>query len=489
MHHRTIRYLGLSLSLGMLGVLGCSSTGTTGGGEDGSGGKHSTAGETSESPTTGGDTGSAGETAEASGGGNAGGRTSAGGKTGRGGAGVAGREAGGEESGGRASGGQGTGGRISGGTTGEGGTSRSGSGSGGRARGGADAAGETGEAGETSSGGSGVGASAGEGAGGQAQGGSGLGGSGVGGGNTGGTATGGDSTGGMGVGGEATSCPAESHLCVPVVPEDWFGPIVYRADDPSFSCADQVDYPSKAFEGGQSASGAMDCPCECDSPSGANCGTQISVKSYGSTGCSGAVTDSYDPTAGLCFSSGKSAKLTLTAPTAVTCANGSYPARPSGGAAWSTAVMACQGAVLGAACSDPEQICAPLPPAGAEQVLCVYQEADAQCPVTYPSRALYYQSFTDTRACPGASCSCTGRGGTCEAALTSYLDSCGTLVGNLSLSSSSSRCIDATTTISGYILNSLSYASTGGTCEGSTGSATGGVPMAGEVTVCCTESL
>lgn len=143
-------------------------------------------------------------------------------------------------------------------------------------------------------------------------------------------------------------------------------------------------------------------------------------------------------------------------------------------------VRVCSGAKDTGGCSAG-QWCVPLAGSSAYGGVCIYQAGAQKCPTGYPTRTVYYNSYSDTRAC--SACTCKPSGYECRATITLY---------------QATDCTGATSTA--YATETNTYCSASnvvaikpaavnvykkGTCSPSGGTLTGSVTPQKATTVCC----
>lgn len=209
------------------------------------------------------------------------------------------------------------------------------------------------------------------------------------------------------------TCSTDTHLCVPEIPSDWVGPIVYLetpANAAPDSCPSGYGEALSATYGGLDA-GEAACKCECGEPSGITCGN-ATLRGYGNSSC---LSDGGFGTApasvGQCQNTiPDSTYYRFSAPTLSggSCAPDDVESFDS--PQWSTRVSACLLTDDLEACGD-DVSCAPKPPEG--YAVCIMARGDQSCPAgsEFSERIVRYASFDDTRTCGG--CSCGAPQGTC----------------------------------------------------------------------------
>jgi hypothetical protein len=205
----------------------------------------------------------------------------------------------------------------------------------------------------------------------------------------------------------------------------------------------------------------------------------MTVVGFSNVGCSGGI-GSHSVNPSQCYpSASASHEISLPGPTQG-CALGTVTPTISS-TSWTVDRLACT-ATSGGTCTDSSETCVPQPAAPFQAAVCVLQAGDHACPASYPNRTDYFQSVTDSRACPGT-CSCDASGAHCSVELTTYSDSsCATQYGTHTLTSSASWCY-------GGAINSIEPGSVGvggtATCTPTDPALTGSATASDPVTVCC----
>lgn len=294
----------------------------------------------------------------------------------------------------------------------------------------------------------------------------------------------------------------------------WIGPGVNLSSTP-FACPSNAKSPG--FSGGNDPDASFVCgACTCEPPTG-TCGLPATLTATAAScadagpstpttpfdppdggwdgGCTttGAIDGGQLCDGGLCVQSITVAPLTLNeagcVPMQLT------PQQPQG-VPWSTIARACYGSAYGP-CADASQVCVPAPPSPSPQPspwswsLCISQKGDdtslGQCPTGYTVRYTFYKDADDTRACSACACG-SPQGSSCSSLISVYTDSaCSTpaLLDAITVSASTSMCIDAE---AGSPLGSKSATTplyTPGTCPPSGGDETGTLVPTNPTTFCC----
>lgn len=277
-----------------------------------------------------------------------------------------------------------------------------------------------------------------------------------------------------------------SFTCLPEVPAGWDGPVMLFAGSGTMP---DCGFFQTVVEGGLEISSypPANCPaCSCSAPTGESCPMPV-VELYDSGSCSAGPDLVVSPSSpGTC----RTFQDTVEYDSARV-----LPAQPSGGSCqasagppdvpdfeWPDPALVCEADVpdAGGGCEDSG--CVPRPPAPYLPQYCVFREGLLPCPGTNYDRFVVYDTFSDTRACSGCTCS-SPDGGTCAGQVSVY---------------GSSSCSGATNDVptdgscaglSGSILyESLSYepdGPSGSSCTPSGGVPVGSVKESDPVTVCC----
>ena len=153
---------------------------------------------------------------------------------------------------------------------------------------------------------------------------------------------------------------------------------------------------------------------------------------------------------------------------------------------WATEVLACRGSTypLGG-CEAHDETCAPAaaPP---DFLMCIYHDADVECPDAYPDRHLVYAGYDDQRDCTACACGAPA-GGACSGTLSVFKDGACTMLvpalGSIPLSSTGLTWVPAGVPLGGKTVSALSY--TAGTCTPSGGDPLGSVRPVSPSTFCC----
>ena len=279
-------------------------------------------------------------------------------------------------------------------------------------------------------------------------------------------------------GNEGTCTPADTttHACIPTVPAGWNGPIVWSSSGSSANCDTQYPQIAADLHGDLNVPQAS-CECECGTNTGA-CQPPRRV-GYGST-CPQNPQGYFGFMTGGCQQATTTQGLEQPTPYQSVCPvskdTATIPA-----ANFKTDVRLCEGAAAATGC-DSTKICAPKA-AGPFKGQCIYKAGDTSCPAVYPTKAVYYDAFADTRSC--SSCSCSSVGSACTSSVLAYqtANCTGTTVTHgLSSNASSPTCVP-----SNWIAMKWSGTSTfvAGSCQKSGGALSGSVTPSGAVTVCC----
>jgi hypothetical protein len=289
------------------------------------------------------------------------------------------------------------------------------------------------------------------------------------------------------------TCPGQ---CIPVPPLGtwdlpallWFGPALEAPDCP----ADRA--PEVGYEGVADPIEAPDCPtCTCEPPTGA-CELPSALSASSATMCfddSVAIHVDYsglgppgacyvDPLpAGYGVVTVEPLKLTET---------GCKPSEPkpldSAGPAWRTFARACRG--TSTPCLAPSQVCvpaAPPPPPGFSQ--CIYQRGDQVCPQDYPTKHVFYDEISGSRACSACSCAAP-EGGVCSAEVALFNDDmCLMQAGGDLITSNEPGCaqVDPALGLVGKTVTEPSYQP--GMCEPIGGELIDAIELTGPSTFCC----
>lgn len=309
--------------------------------------------------------------------------------------------------------------------------------------------------------------------------------------------------------------------CVSAVPDTWTGHFVLFDGPPGMDpdCPSSFPGTTNAFLGNGSLDAPpADCsPCTCGGPTGQTCNTptEFTIRDAalnmacgeavpGSINCVGSL--DFGPADGSCF-------LDFILPAANTCGPnpgmmcdmGTSPCNVSASAVATTVtggLCAPAGGVatvpsptwmnLGRGCGDPvaagqgcngTQVCLPKPEAPYESGVCISKEGDNACPPgAFTQKHLFFQEFTDTRACEACSCG-SPAGSTCTATVQLYSDN---LCGNLTASFPAGGCANlaGNPAVRGRRL-SVTQPPTGGGCAADGGDPTGETTPTTPTTFCC----
>jgi hypothetical protein len=112
---------------------------------------------------------------------------------------------------------------------------------------------------------------------------------------------------------------------------------------------------------------------------------------------------------------------------------------------WKKFARACTKTASQSSCAGGTGVCVP-PVPGPQFKQCISHEGDmdlSKCPPAYPERSVFYDSFTDDRACPACTCDAP-IGSTCTGSVTMFSDAaCGVPVNStVSLDATGPSCND-----------------------------------------------
>jgi hypothetical protein len=265
----------------------------------------------------------------------------------------------------------------------------------------------------------------------------------------------------------------------------WMGPGILYDGDPGMVPDCPPDFPNIAYEGSadpiQEAAVCSQCTC---APN-VTCNAQVLV-AHGNAGCAGASENEAQPAvAGMCLGisvGGGTSSYDASSPiaNAMSCAAaGGMPTLPP--PQWQRAARICSVTLSGAGCGAADEVCVPTAvTAPFEGRVCIWVDADVNCPSAYPDRHEFSTTVNDTRGCTGCSCSNPGSA-SCTVTTTIYSDvSCTTAIGTVA--NNGTACLDAGPG------QSITVAKTtmGGACNGSGGQPTGSIGLGQDrMTVCC----
>jgi hypothetical protein len=294
------------------------------------------------------------------------------------------------------------------------------------------------------------------------------------------------------VGPETVSEGGCTAACIPAVPTNWGGPytIFESTGGPPPPAAPSCASPFgvMAYDGNASLSAAAaECHCACDPPTGLTCTTPIAL-TYSDGMCNMAcgpisvmVATGCTPLEGAC-PGGYHVLVTKSSPTGGSCAPRATKNLPA--ADWKDRVRLCglAAAPPAAGCGTGE-ICAPTASLPFEpSTYCVVRTGDVDCPNGYSHKRTYYAGTEDTRDCAPCTCDaplgaqCTGGN------LQLYMDPGCTMPGvQVPVPA---MCGDPKTGKSAIFEPPTP---TGGGCDASAPTATGGVMPTTSTTICCTQ--
>jgi hypothetical protein len=153
---------------------------------------------------------------------------------------------------------------------------------------------------------------------------------------------------------------------------------------------------------------------------------------------------------------------------------------PSG---WSARARLCAPAATPAASGcDAGEVCAPVTALPFQtQTYCIARSGIQTCPTSYPAQRIYYQSFTDTRACSPCTCG-PASGATCSGGSVNFYGA-PTCSGGVTPMSVPEAC----GSLGGARVGIFSDAATpsGGRCVPDGGAPVGGFQGATPTTICC----
>lgn len=266
----------------------------------------------------------------------------------------------------------------------------------------------------------------------------------------------------------APACP-DTHACVPLVPEDWMGPVALSeafVDEGQPQC--DAAFPEAMVEANDDVvAPPAYCDCDCAPSQDAACETQVQVTSYQSDSACGLSSSSFLAAAGVCASVPAAPAGTQYRVAPLEVVSGScepVDTMQLEEAAFERAFVACGGAeLLDQGCAE-NTVCAPRPADASP--LCVWQEGEHECPETYPEQRISYRDIQDGRGCE--TCTCGDAEGLCDEAVVRLYSTRN--------STSPAGCLGLTAILSGD-----------GSC-GTSGSAAGALLVIGQPTAFCTPS-
>jgi hypothetical protein len=292
--------------------------------------------------------------------------------------------------------------------------------------------------------------------------------------------SGGDaSTGGSaGTGGGASDCGG-GETCAPAVPEGFEGPVVVGTG----SCSASGGYSSKLLDLHSGLlPGSAVCDCRCGEP---NTSCSVSLVAWNNSNCDdealGGTTADINECDPMSYHTGEYVGVS-TSPSGNCVANDSGNSLPTPG--WTSDLRLCGGAQAGASCSDDGQ-CVPDPTSSFGSV-CVHAEGDVECPTAYPDKQVYYQGFSDNRACGACTCgSLSGAACSTQADFFSATNCSGTPnLSNVVITSSEDPFCNLGGTYNRVRVDSVSVTNAG-QCQPADTSLTGSVNATGATTLCC----
>ena len=219
------------------------------------------------------------------------------------------------------------------------------------------------------------------------------------------------------------------HACVEV-PAGWSGPVVLydgTGSPPTTPPVCASPYSSPAYLG--NAKPTFDggaCECSCSMTSAPDCDAGV-IATFSNASCLGGTSPSCTDAAaaqGACITSPACSAGSLfvslggVVPSGGTC-TAAQPTLPT--PTWLEVGQACSldgGPTRGPCLAG--QLCAPAPPLGFEDTLCILQAGDLPCPggTPYTKPHVYFADFDDKRNCP---CSCgSPEGGACQSSIQIY---------------------------------------------------------------------
>ena len=308
-----------------------------------------------------------------------------------------------------------------------------------------------------------------------------------------------------GVGGSSSSAPGPlcAGECAPLAPVEWRGPAFVWMGKPSEAPECPASAPVVGDLGFAELSAPLVCgACSCGPPSG-SCGLPTTLTAA-STGCAGNATGAtqtpFDAPAGWsgscngknpiaanqkcngvnCVQSLTIAPLTLTESP---CGAGAGPQPSELTHTWGAVARSCNGVTQGT-CEGAGEICSPASDPGF--LRCISRDGDLACPETYSTRHVFFDSFTDTRACSPCGCGAP-EGSTCTALVSAYGDSaCSSLIGAVTVDASGPACLDilpSGAALGSKLAEEPHYVP--GVCQASGGEGTGVALPTNPVTICC----
>ncbi len=253
------------------------------------------------------------------------------------------------------------------------------------------------------------------------------------------------------------------------------GPVaVYLGEGPA-SCAGE--YPEPFVRGGKDLRfSAAECDCGCGSVEGVACGS-ARLRYLEECEGNGLVTAFQTlEVAGTCYPQETLDVGWMIA--SVSAETSRAACQPSASvelraATW-TLFQACSGSMMPGC--EATEVCAPAPPAGAEEDLCIVRRGDFPCPTHYSEGRLLHEKFVDERGCDDCRCS-DPSGISCTRQVATYASSdCeggGLLIG-----------LDACVPRIREWISATEPSVTGG-CEPNSPSSQGSVVLQDPITVCC----
>ncbi|MFT3764765.1 MAG: hypothetical protein QM820_04505 [Minicystis sp.] len=247
--------------------------------------------------------------------------------------------------------------------------------------------------------------------------------------------------------------------------------------------------------------------CQCDPPTGvcALPGTMTASSATCPGDAPGAVKTPFDPPVGwdgtctntdaadaaaLCGGGTCAPSLAIASLTLLEagCKPTQLPVPKNGSAVWKTYAKVCQSFAPGT-CADTAETCGPVAEPGFHR--CISHDGDVACPALgpYHERHVFYQGFTDTRACSPCSCGAP-EGSTCKAQLSIFEDAaCATMpsfVFTLDAETAPCHPLNVGAALSSKSATEPAY--TPGTCTPSGGVPMGSAEPADPMTYCCIPS-
>jgi hypothetical protein len=294
-------------------------------------------------------------------------------------------------------------------------------------------------------------------------------------------------------------CPCSSagtHQCVGEAPADWSGPMALAtaaATSSSPSCT-ATGYERQVLSlFGEMDEGSAVCDCRCSTPSGMSCAPSVPVHTgTTNTSCDAIGTGNPDPQEysvgnGLgpeCIINIQNARHRPMPPGfTVTGTCTPQPTANVEDAAWTRRMVACETNDSDPAGCATAELCVPELVNPLER-FCIYRTGSHACPAgPYSVQTLYYDGFTDDRAC--TSCTCGAPSGSCQGNLRFAYGAGGSCGGTEIAMVPYGSCVDITTAYPGSRMVGNGPITPQGQCTPNGGALQGGVVRAGEVTVCC----